>query len=277
MRRNGEIAEWHDRNISAGTEWKESIDQNLENADIILLLVSADFLASDYCYENEMKRAMKLHQEGSTRVIPIILRACDWSSAPFAKLQALPKDAKPLKGWSDPDQGYHNVVMGIREAAARLEDSRPIVSLDHKHKAAAILTAGKLFLIGLCLLLIVGLVFSWFKLQSQNASKTNSQNGEAHTSGAQSDTVSQRPETILVTGFVFDSAGKGIDNAQVKVENMTNIDPVSTSSNGKFMITDVPGKPGDFIWLVFSKEGYKQERYEFQLNGVQKTVTLKKP
>src|SRR5262245_32810907 len=105
MRRNGEIAGWHDRDISAGTEWKKSIDKNLENADIILLLVSADFIASDYCYQIEMMRAMKLHHEGRACVIPIIVRTCDWASAPFAELQALPKDAKPLSTWSNRDDG----------------------------------------------------------------------------------------------------------------------------------------------------------------------------
>src|SRR5712664_2045324 len=73
MRRNGEIGRWHDRDISAGMDWKRSIDKHLDRADIVLLLVSADFLASDYCYEIEMKRAMKLHKEGKARVIPIIL------------------------------------------------------------------------------------------------------------------------------------------------------------------------------------------------------------
>src|SRR5215210_4642126 len=90
MRRNGEISGWHDRNISAGTDWKDSIDKHLESAKIILLLVSADFLSSDYCYEIEMRRAMKRHQEGKARVIPVIVRNCDWSSAPFSSLQALP-------------------------------------------------------------------------------------------------------------------------------------------------------------------------------------------
>src|SRR2546430_141747 len=93
MRRNGEIAGWHDRNISAGTDWKDSIDKHLESAQIILLLISADFLASDYCYEIEMTRAMERHKESKARVIPVILRNCDWSSAPFGRLQALPKDA----------------------------------------------------------------------------------------------------------------------------------------------------------------------------------------
>jgi hypothetical protein len=124
MRRNGEINEWHDRNISAGTEWKNSIDRHLNAAEIILLLVSADFLASDYCYEIEMTRAMERHELGKACVIPIILRDCDWSSAPFSKLQALPRDAKPIKKWSNQDEAYHDIVVGIRNVIGRLRASK---------------------------------------------------------------------------------------------------------------------------------------------------------
>lgn len=120
MRRQGEIAGWHDREISAGVEWKDTIDEHLESAEIILLLVSADFLASDYCYEIEMKRAMERHAEGRARVIPVILRKCDWSAAPFGKLQALPKNAQPIKGWTDRDEAYNDVVAGIRKAVAEI-------------------------------------------------------------------------------------------------------------------------------------------------------------
>jgi hypothetical protein len=122
MKRNGEIVGWHDRDISAGTEWKDSIDKHLERAEIILLLVSADFLASDYCYEIEMKRAMERHREGTARVIPIILRSCDWTSAPFGSLQALPTDARPIKNWRDVDEAYQDVVAGVRRAVAEVAE-----------------------------------------------------------------------------------------------------------------------------------------------------------
>jgi hypothetical protein len=98
LRHEGVIASWHDRKIVAGQEWKGQIDRHLDEADIILLLVSADFLASDYCYEIEMQRALARHQAGEACVIPVIIRAVDWNSAPFANLQALPKDAKPVSG-----------------------------------------------------------------------------------------------------------------------------------------------------------------------------------
>jgi hypothetical protein len=87
-------------------------------------LVSADFLASDYCYDVEMTRALQRHDSGDACVIPVILRSVDWRGAPFARLQALPKDAKPVKAWSDEDEAFTDVASGIRKAVEALR-SRP--------------------------------------------------------------------------------------------------------------------------------------------------------
>lgn len=117
LKRQCIISGWHDRRIGAGQEWANQIDQHLNTAQIILLLISADFLASDYCYEKELMRAMERHETGEATVIPIILRPCDWHTAPFGKLQALPKDAKPIKQWTDKDEAFLDVTQGIRLAA----------------------------------------------------------------------------------------------------------------------------------------------------------------
>ena len=88
LKRQGVIRDWHDRKITAGTEWKGQIDQHLNSAGVILLLVSPDFIASDYCYDIEMKRALERHDKGEARVIPVILRPVDgWHAAPFGKLR----------------------------------------------------------------------------------------------------------------------------------------------------------------------------------------------
>jgi hypothetical protein len=116
LKREGLIESWHDRKITAGSEVDNSIDEKVETAQVILLLVSPDFLASAYCYEREMQRAMKRHDEGSARVIPIILRPCDWRSAPFGKLLAAPKDGKPVTKWPDRDDAFLDIVQKIRAA-----------------------------------------------------------------------------------------------------------------------------------------------------------------
>ena len=113
LKRNGLIESWHDRKIGAGNEWKNSIDTNLEAADVILLLVSADFLNSEYCYDVEMKRALERHEQGSAKVIPVILRACDWTASPFGKLQALPTDAKPVTSWTNRDEAFTDIATGL--------------------------------------------------------------------------------------------------------------------------------------------------------------------
>jgi len=111
---------WHDRQIQPGTDWKKEIDQNLEEADIVLLLVSADFMGSQYCAGIEMKRALERQDSGTTRVVPILIRTCDLEGAPFARLQWLPTGSKPVKNWSDRDEAWTNVAKGIRTVVASL-------------------------------------------------------------------------------------------------------------------------------------------------------------
>lgn len=120
LKRSGLVEDWHDRMIGAGEEWAAQIDEHLGAADIILLLVSADFLASDYCWDIELKRALERHEAGKARVIPVFLRTCDWRGAPFAKLQGLPRNARPISEWTHPDLAWSNVAEGIRAAVALL-------------------------------------------------------------------------------------------------------------------------------------------------------------
>lgn len=125
LQRLGVITKWHDRMISAGTDWRTEIERRLNSAQIILLLVSADFLASDFCYGVEMARAIERHERGEARVIPVILRACRWTMAPFGKLQALPKNAKPVTSWGNIDEAFDNVAEGIEVAAGELRAQNP--------------------------------------------------------------------------------------------------------------------------------------------------------
>jgi len=120
LQRQGVIKSWHDRKISAGSEWAQAIDDNFNAAEIILLLISDHFLASDYCYDIEMKQAIARHEAGEARVIPIILKPVDWNSAPFGKLQAFPKNAKPVTVWSNRDEAFLDITQGIRQAAREM-------------------------------------------------------------------------------------------------------------------------------------------------------------
>ncbi|CAN93790.1 WD-repeat protein [Sorangium cellulosum So ce56] len=120
LEREGLLQSWHDRRIAAGDARAGQIDKNLDEAEVILLLVSADFVASDYCFDGEMRRALERHDAGDARVIPVILRPTDWHSAPFARLQALPKDARPVTLWQDRDEAWTDVVKGIRRAVEAL-------------------------------------------------------------------------------------------------------------------------------------------------------------
>jgi internalin A len=120
LQRQGLLETLCDRKIGAGEDWKRGIDDSLERADIILLLISPDFMVSDYCYEEEMKRAMARHESGEARVIPIIVRDVNWARAPFAKLQALPKDGRAVLKWGDKDSAWRNVSEGLEKVVEAL-------------------------------------------------------------------------------------------------------------------------------------------------------------
>lgn len=126
LQRRGVIDAWYSRNIEAGVEWAADIDKQLNQSEIILLLVSSDFLASDYCYDVEVKRAMERHEAGDARVIPVIVRPVDWQDAPFGKLQALP-NGEPITKWADRDEALLDVVKGIKRTLEEMAVARQAI------------------------------------------------------------------------------------------------------------------------------------------------------
>ncbi len=128
LMREGLVRVWHDRNINAGAEWRKEISRHLNSAQIILLLISPDFMKSEYCYSIEMKRAMERQERGDARVIPIILRPVYWQGAPFSKLQVLPTDAKPVRSrsWRNLDEAFFDVTVGIRKVVEELITGAPL-------------------------------------------------------------------------------------------------------------------------------------------------------
>ena len=116
LEREGLVTAWHDRMIRPGKEWKGEIDSNLDSAGVILLLVSSDFINSDYCYDIELKRALEHHEQRNTIVVPVILRPVVWQKTLFSKLQALPKDGKPVTEFQNQDAAFVEITEGIRAA-----------------------------------------------------------------------------------------------------------------------------------------------------------------
>lgn len=121
LKRQGILEVFHDRRIPPGDEIDHSINDELQRADVILLLVSPEFLASSYCYDVEMQRALQRHEAGEARIIPVILRPCEWKYAPFAKIMATPLDGKAVTQFPDLDVAFLDVTSAIRQA---LEGSR---------------------------------------------------------------------------------------------------------------------------------------------------------
>ncbi len=159
LRQSGMIREWHDRRLKPGDDWKHELDNQIEKAHVILLLVSVDFAASEYCVDVEMKRAIERHAAGTAHVIPIILRPCRWQNLPLAKLQVLPKDGVPIVSWSSRDEAWMSVVDGILTIVNEIQDKQGpheapslpkprLASADRKDGAAPAKTGGKLLLFG---------------------------------------------------------------------------------------------------------------------------------
>jgi formylglycine-generating enzyme required for sulfatase activity len=119
----GRVETWHDLQLEPGIEWEPDLLARLKAADIILLLISVDFMASKYCYSTELRLAIDRHHAGQAKVIPVILRPCDWNHdyVPFSKLNVLPPGAKPVTSWPDPDEAYAIVAGKIRETVDALK------------------------------------------------------------------------------------------------------------------------------------------------------------
>lgn len=123
LKRRGVIEAWHDRAIDVGSELDKEIDEHVRNDDIILLLISPDFISSDYCYDTEMKIAMERHNNGNAVVVPIIIRPCDWKEAPFGKLMAAPTDGYPVTLWENEDSAFLNIVDSIKKAIKKVSNN----------------------------------------------------------------------------------------------------------------------------------------------------------
>jgi len=115
LKRSGKVEPWHDRDVKPGEEWDVAIRRELSAADIIVLFISPDFLATDYIWEVEITEAMQRHERGEARVIPVFVRPCDWADMPFGKLNGLPSKAKPITEYDNRDKAWLEVVEGIKK------------------------------------------------------------------------------------------------------------------------------------------------------------------
>ncbi len=120
------IGEWIEHKIQPGRDWRQAIISHLNTAHIILLLISADFLASDFCYSIEMQQALQRHKAGEAYVIPIILRPIDIEKSPFGRLNALPKNHIPVIEWSNHDKAFLDIVGDVKEAIEEFFQRSPI-------------------------------------------------------------------------------------------------------------------------------------------------------
>lgn len=115
LKRMEMIEIWDDRDIQAGDDWHKEIMDALNKADVVLLLISNDFIASEFCYDKELKLAMERSKAGEARVIPVIIRTCKWYKLPLGKLQALPKNGKAVSEWANRDEAYTFIASQVEK------------------------------------------------------------------------------------------------------------------------------------------------------------------
>jgi TIR domain len=114
LKRDGHIDVWHDRQMLAGDIVDVSISRYLEEADLIIALVSPEYLASTYCYERELAVALERQSRGQARLVCVILRPCDWKSSPLSKGLVTPRDGKPVETWTSTDEAFLDVTSSLR-------------------------------------------------------------------------------------------------------------------------------------------------------------------
>jgi tetratricopeptide (TPR) repeat protein len=185
LQREGLVRDWYDREITGGSEWAEQINERLNSADIIVLLVSPDFLASEYCCGVEMTRALEREKAHQARVVPVILRPSEWATSALAKFNALPQDGKPVVDWptvnpNEHDHGFLNVVEGLRGVALELRppaastpppESSEVPERPWMRKLRRWPFAVASGLILLCLLGLIGIAAARFRRASQQRSE----------------------------------------------------------------------------------------------------------
>jgi serine/threonine protein kinase len=126
LEKQGVISGWHARDIGAGEEWRRAIDERLETAKVILLMISADYMASDYYYDVEMRRALERHNAGAARVIAILLRAYDMAAFSLANVPTLPSGQRPVTSWSNRDEAWADVVQAVRREIEGIHGPRVV-------------------------------------------------------------------------------------------------------------------------------------------------------
>lgn len=126
--RRGIILKWHDRMITAGAEWHGEIDRRLRRSDVVLLFISPYFIDSDYAYDIEMAEALRRHDAGEARVLPIIVTPSAWQDEPFARLQVLPTDGRPMDTWPNRNEAALDVARGIMRVVRELSGANELTN-----------------------------------------------------------------------------------------------------------------------------------------------------
>jgi hypothetical protein len=124
LSRKRQISWWSEHQLVPGDERLDAISAALDEADVILMLVSIHFLANEFCWSDLLERAIKRHEERQALVIPVHVRPCPWEETPVARLQGVPREAKAISSWADKHAAWTEVARGIQQALDSYRDAR---------------------------------------------------------------------------------------------------------------------------------------------------------
>ena len=117
------VTDWYDLELMPGHDWDQDIISQLESSDLVLVVISADFVASNYAYGRELNLSLDLHDQDRVRLLPVIARNCKWQNLPFARLQVLPEGAVAISSWQNRDDAFVSVVLGVERVAREILSS----------------------------------------------------------------------------------------------------------------------------------------------------------
>lgn len=141
LKRQGLISNWSDKKLIGGEIWDKVIKKKLDDADIVLFLVSSEFLASDYINNVEVEETIKKYHENTVQVFPIILNNCMWEQTKLNSFQAVPSDKgrlKPISEWADKNKAYYTVSIELMKSIkGQISDDSQLIKLfDYKKEVS---------------------------------------------------------------------------------------------------------------------------------------------
>jgi hypothetical protein len=303
LKRNQFIDVWHDRRIEAGADWSQRISQYLDSSQLILLLISPDFLASDYLYQTELKAALKKHFARQATVIPILLRPCVWQMQELEMLNALPtnQEAVTSKAWESTDAAFEHITENIKK---ELMHYLPLRNNDNATALPASNHAYSPAKIAMGVVAILATLFIAYQIYTNflypNTTPQNVANNQVTANPASTDkqasgqsltlnTTAARPITFSPGDFQYERVYSVVKATVENIGGNSNLVTITVGLDFKGIINDIlsndnfrlvapelkgPMAPANTFNKLIDSKSYGEEEVKFELDSAIKKFTI---